>query len=424
MQYRHRPGSGKTSFHGLFFSLTGALIATSLVNVGDSGVPFFYLATVIPLLDLILSREPLYVQPIDAKGREILALIGTLMVALLLTTLLQISLGTQAISGELGHLASRSLLLAYFLISVKYLRGRVLQRGLIWLRRILIIVCAYGVYQVPAKVFAWPLFLDWLRNNKSFFQYDYNSAGWIPVVRATSVYAEPSQATIPIIVLLLLNIQVKSGRLSRITGWTSWVLFTLATLSRTAWVAIAAVVLGLLLALIGGVRQALQKRRLDVYAVLLLIAIVLPCWSYLRVNSQSDLSEQERSGSIILGLNMIRDSPFIGLGWNSFAESAATTYSSVIVPVSSDVSFPFIHNMLISYWQQAGIAGFVLAMAPFFILVRWSTAPVWMTLGTLTSFLAAAEFGGDIGYWSLTWLWLAILVNMNTAYESNTAPKV
>ena len=79
MQYRHRPGSGKTSFHGLFFSLTGALIATSLVNVGDSGVPFFYLATVIPLLDLILSREPLYVQPIDAKGREILALIGTLI---------------------------------------------------------------------------------------------------------------------------------------------------------------------------------------------------------------------------------------------------------------------------------------------------------------------------------------------------------
>jgi O-antigen ligase len=110
---------------------------------------------------------------------------------------------------------------------------------------------------------------------------------------------------------------------------------------------------------------------------------------------------------------MIQDAPILGFGWNSFGD-VAQRYAAVPLDVDADIDFSIIHNTVISDMQQAGLSGFVLAALPFIVLIGWSTAPTWMTFCTLASFLVAAELG-DIGYSSLTWLWLALLINMKSA---------
>jgi O-antigen ligase len=404
-----------TSIAGLFFALTGVLIATSLVNVGDSGIAFFYLVFPLAAFALLFPGGWAPWLRMDSDSFRLLIVVVSTALLLLGTTLLQI-LMTRAAEpvSEMVHFISRVTFLAYFVIAQRLMRGETVNQTLRWLRRLLIIVCSYGVYQVPAKLLGLPLFLDWLRNNHSFLMYDYNDAGWISVVRANSIYAEPSQATVPLVVLFILNVIVPAPKASKLFGWIVLVLFAAATFSRTAWIALGVTALALFLSRSQFLRRAFLQRRVEVATVFMALLLLMPFWGVVSMSdrdTEADLSQQERSGGIILGLNSIRDAPIVGHGWNSFKD-VADRYADVPLMIDPEIEFTFIHNMVISYIEQAGLAGLFLAALPFLVLIRWSTAPTWVTFSTLTAFLFAAEFGGDIGYASLTWLWMALLINM------------
>jgi hypothetical protein len=394
----------------IFFALTGTLMATSVFNVGNSGIAFFYLVFLLPLIRLVFpGRSSIRNKP-DPRSRAMTIVIGITITALLATTVLQMIILTLRDSGsEVIHLVSRLSFLLYFLIAQRYLQAEMLTETFLWLRRFLIAVCAYGVYQLPAKLLGLPLFLDWLRNNRSFDTYSYDTAGWIGLVRATSIYAEPSQATIPILVLFILNLNIKSSAFSKVVGWVALILFTIMTFSRTAWLAVVVETLSWLLFRSQKFSRIVLIRRAPVLTATLLLFLISPIWGFIEAGDNVDLSAQERSGGIVLGMQMIKDAPLLGLGWNSFGD-AAVRYSTVAPSVSSSVDFGFIHNMLVSYVQQAGLSGLFLAALPFILLVCWSTAPSWITYATVASFLVTAELG-DIGYSSLTWLWLALLIN-------------
>jgi O-antigen ligase/polysaccharide polymerase Wzy-like membrane protein len=394
----------------IFFALTGTLMATSVFNVGNSGIAFFYLVFLLPLIRLVFPGRSAIRNKPDPRSRAMTIVIGITITALLATTVLQMMILTLRDSGsEVIHLASRLSFLLYFLIAQRYLQAEMLTETFLWLRRFLIAVCAYGVYQLPAKLLGLPLFLDWLRNNRSFDTYSYDTAGWIGLVRATSIYAEPSQATIPILVLFILNLQIKSSTFSKVIGWVALTLFTIMTFSRTAWLAVVVETLSWLLFRSQKFSRIVLIRRATVLTATLLLFLISPIWGFIEAGDNVDLSAQERSGGIVLGIQMIKDAPLLGLGWNSFSD-AAVRYSTVGPSVSSSVDFGFIHNMLVSYVQQAGLSGLFLAALPFILLVCWSTAPSWITYATVGSFLVTAELG-DIGYSSLTWLWLALLIN-------------
>ncbi len=399
-----------SSSEAAFFALTGVLIATSVANIGKSGISFFYLTFLIPLLSLAFPYYVFIQHRLNVTSMKMLFWIYFTALAISITTMLQIVLGMREAGEEIVHLSSRLSFILYLVVAQRCLRGKVVLKTLVWLRRLLIIICAYGIYQLPAKVFGLPLFLDWLRNNQSFNFYDYDAAGWIGMIRATSIFAEPSQATIPIVVLFMLNLQINSCLISKVTGWVVLVLFTTVTFSRTAWVT---------LLVTSGVFVACQSStlcrkfrvwRLALTAVVLALLLLLPAWAFIRSNNDSDLSKQERSASIILGYHMIMDSPLIGFGWNSFGD-LGSRYDSVALPADSSIDFKFIDNMVLSYIQQVGLSGFLLAALPFILIVFWSTSEPWITYSTLASFLVAAELGGDVGYSPLMWLWIVLLTN-------------
>lgn len=402
------------SIGALFFALTGTLIATSVANIGSSGIPFFYLAFLLPVVAVAFPSGGLLLSRLDSRSLSVLVLIGMVATALVGTTLLQlVTLDLRDPGSEVMHLGSRLCFLVYFAIALTWLRDEIVTKTLIWLRRLLIVACAYGAYQLAAKLFGLPLFLDWLRNNQSFFAYDYDVAGWIGIIRATSIYAEPSQATIPILVLFMLNIQIKTSRVANFTGWMSLLLFAIATFSRGAWIALSTAAVVSLLFRSATLCRLVQTKRITLAASTLVLLLILPVWGFVRANGYGDLSAQERSGGIVLGVKMIQNAPILGFGWNSFG-FMALRYAAVPLDVDATIDFDIIHNTVVSYVQQAGLSGLALAALPFVLVAGWSAAPSWMTCTTLASFLIGAEFG-DIGYSSLTWLWIALLLNMGSA---------
>jgi O-antigen ligase len=398
---------------GAFFALTGALITTSLVNIGSSGVPLYVLAFGAPALVLSYNNFRPDCFALSRTEYKAFAWLAFLFVLLFGVTFLHLTYNLQPVSEEIPHGAIRITFIAYCTACIYCLQGATLKACLTWLRRIITVCALYGVYQLPAKALGLPLFLEWLRNNRSFDIYDFNTAGWINLIRATSIYAEPSQAAVPVVVVILINRHISAPRYSKVLVLTIALLFAALTFSRSVWIAILCAVLGIYLSKKKKVRDLISFRPALVASTLLFAILAFPLWAFVSGNYTSDLSRQERAGSIVIGLQLLRQHPLMGSGWNSY-EVLMPQYQITVDEVAPTVEFRTIHNMFISYTQQAGVAGFCFALCPFLVILFVSKAPLDMRMGTLLAFLSTAELGGDIGYSSIFWLWIAILVNMKS----------
>ena len=398
------------SLLGVLFALTGALIATSIINLGDSGVPLFFLAFLVPVAAAPFSWNRSQYFPLTRKDSPALLGMAGVFLLLCVATFFQIALDRESSTGELSHAAIRLGFLVYCGICIYYLHGETLGVCLRWLRRILTVLALYGIYQLPAKFLGLPLFLDWLRNNRSFDLYDYNTAGWVSVVRATSIYAEPAQCTVPILVLMFLNIYLPAPRYSKWIVWIAALAFAVLTFSRTIWLAIISLALAGVLSRFKALRRGSRWGTMLLAALIVAITLIMPIWAFYGGNYKSDLSRQERAGSIVIGLHLVKEHPWLGSGWNSY-QTLMPSYQIDVEGVSPYVNFNTIHNMFVSYAEQAGIAGFILALFPFLIMLFQSDAPDALRLGSIFSLLSVAELGGDVAYSSLFWLWVAIVLN-------------
>lgn len=400
-------GKRLDSLISLFIALSGVLIATSIVNIGNSGISFYYLAFIIPLLSVVRPNNILQKLSRDGRITKLIILSLLLSFSLIAITFIQAAMAMQPLAKEMVHGFSRVAFILYFITCLIFIKGRRVEITFRWLRRFLIIVSLYGIYQLPAKIFGLPLFLDWLRNNPSFSYYKFDTAGWIGMMRSTSVFAEPSQATIPLVVFFILNCICKSGPFSRWSGWIVLILFSALTFSRTAWIAL------LICSITGAVvkatknRKKIKSKKILSYACVILLSILLPAWALWGYKKGDDASTQIRSESILVAIKAISYYPIIGAGWESFS-SVAPRFE---MDLPGDFNLDFVHNMFLSYMQQIGILGFLLALYPFCLIIGWSSAPNWIVYSTLLSFLFSAEGGGDIAYASLMWLWIALLIN-------------
>ena len=399
---------------GALIALTGVLVATSLFNTANSGLPVFYASVLIPLLSGIHPNSSFLVARVCHLEMRVYFTVALQTAALFCVTLIQMIWFSLEADSEIVHLVSRIMFLVYFVICVRYVRGEVAWSAMLWTRRLLIAVFLYGAYQLPAKLLGWPLFLDWLRNNKSYSLYGYDAAGWTSMVRSTGIFAEPAQATVPVVVAILLNLYIPVKPISKWIGWLSITLFGLTSASRGMWLTIGGLALGYNFSRVKPLGRWLNSYRLTQVSLIVLTALLFPCWAiFASSNSDADLSQQERSGSVVLGMYMIRDSPVIGFGWNSASTLSNDYLRDIALPNAVNIEGEFIQNMVVSYWQQAGLAGLVLAVLPLILVWRWSTAEAGLKWGTLCSFLVAGGVG-DFGYVSLTWLWMALLINVST----------
>jgi O-antigen ligase len=274
----------------------------------------------------------------------------------------------------------------------------------------LILAALYGIYQVPAKLLGMPLFLDWLRNSRSLGQYDFDTAGWIAVVRATSIFAEPAAAAVPVIVLAILNLTVPASRFSKFIGWFATLGFALLTFSRTIWIG-----LGVAIAMfaVGKMRSVQKHINVVTPSLFVLLAIATPLVPLLStsVTTSDDLSKQERVGSVVLAVRLIEQRPFIGSGWNSY-ETLLPQVSTSGLDIDPAAGPTHIHNMFLAYIEQAGIAGLILAFFPLIIIILSVNVPLEIRLASFFGFLVLGE-SADILYTALPWFWIAIVWKMN-----------
>jgi O-antigen ligase len=396
------------SFLGLFFALSGALIATSLINVGDSGVPFYFITVAVPFVAIVLPGSKVLHPNVTRCKMQMLFYITVTLFLALLSTYCRLLFNLQPGSSEIFHLISRVGVLGYFGVSLYFLTGHVFKACLIWLRRLLIFISIYGIYQLPAKLLGLPLFLDWLRNNKSYGMYDYDAAGWARFVRATSIYAEPAQAAVPILVLILLNTNLKTTGYSKAIGWIAALSFTLFTFSRTAWLALATLILVAAIGRRSFIDKLFRTKKPYVAAAVISIALLMPLWAYFGIGANVDESRQERAGSVLIGIQLIKLHPIIGSGWNSY-ETLMPQYPIALNNINNDVEFKTIHNMFVGYMEQSGIPGLLLVVLPFSLILLKSKAPPELILSSVISFMIIAELGSDLG--SLFWIWAAIVIN-------------
>ncbi len=373
-------------------------------------MPIFCLALLVPVMEAPFSGHRSQYFPFTRNQVAVLFSLAAVFVVLCVITFFQLTLDLESPTPELSHAAVRLCFLVYCGICIYFVQGNAFMACLYWLRRILVALALYGIYQLPAKILGLPLFLDWLRNNRSFDIYHYDTAGWVNLVRATSIYAEPSQCTVPILVLMLLNIYLPVRRYSKAIVWIVVVLFTILTFSRTTWIAIIALIVAGLIAKTRILQRQSQHITISVAVLLLAVTLIMPTWAFYSANYKADLSRQERAGSVVIGLNLIIEHPWLGSGWNSY-ETLMPSYPIAIEGVSPDVEFRTIHNMFVSYTEQAGFAGFIFALFPFAIMLFKSEAPTGLMLGSVLSLLTVAELGGDVAYSSLFWLWVALVLN-------------
>lgn len=411
--YVHKP-NGTQTILGVFFALTGALIATSIVNIGSSGIPVFFLALMVPPIAAAIPGFRSFSAPFTRAELFLLLTMGAVFLLLCVATFFHLALGVDSPAQDLSHAAVRLSFLIYCGVCIYFLKGETLFVCLRWLRRILTILALYGIYQLPAKILGLPLFLDWLRNNRSLSLYDYDTAGWVSFVRATSIYAEPSQCTVPVLVLIFLNLYLPAPRYSKVAVWVAVTLFAILTFSRTIWVAVLVVIGAELISRTEPFRRQFRRHQVLFAGLLLMATLIMPVWAFMGSNYKGDLSRQERAGSIVVGLQLVKEHPWLGSGWNSY-ETLMPSYQLGVEGASPYVEFRTIHNMFVSYAEQAGIGGFIFALLPFATMLFMSEAPIGLKVGSALSLLSVGELGGDVAYSSLFWLWVALVLNWPSA---------
>lgn len=179
---------------------------------------------------------------------------------------------------------------------------------------------------------------------------------------------------IGLLALIVFGIQLRAGLVGRFTGWV-WVVVAAATIlltrGATVWVALAAVLVVLVLAL--WARRLGPEGRTPLYIVATALfagalALVLFAREFVfgLLGKSGDMTGRLDTWQAVIALAEQR--PWFGWGWISYwapwAEPFATLDVKAGIPVMSA------HNAWLDVWFQLGIAG-LLVFAPLVLLAMW-----------------------------------------------------
>jgi hypothetical protein len=256
------------------------------------------------------------------------------------------------------QLAVRLLFVAYGVAVYIRLRAQssisaAASNGAFWTLRILL---AYGVYEVFAKFFGWPLFLTFLLNNPSYsnaLEVTSEMSGWALFFRAQSIWPEPSFAILPIALFFVLS--DGEGRGIGKMDFTLIVLFAIATFSRSVWIGLAVILFARL--------KFARKRQVFLSIGVAIIFTI----GMLNVKEDADWSASVRTATALQGFQIANENFFKGIGFNKFKDTslAAVTGESVV------------HNTFSNYIASMGWPiGFSLFLALLFPLVRVRDGPL------------------------------------------------
>ena len=174
--------------------------------------------------------------------------------------------------------------------------------------------------------------------------------------------------------VIIFAIQLRAGLVHRFSGWF-WLLMSLATIlltrGATVWVALAAVVVGLVVAL--WARRLGPERRLPLYLTSgTILAAVIALTLFARdfvfglLGKSGDMTGRVETWHKVIELAEQR--PWFGWGWVSYWPYWTEPFASLDRKAGLQVMSA--HNAWLDVWLQLGIVG-LLAFAPLVVLTMW-----------------------------------------------------
>lgn len=176
--------------------------------------------------------------------------------------------------------------------------------------------------------------------------------------------------------VIIFAIQLRAGLVRPFSGWC-WLALSLLTIlltrGATVWVALAAVVVGLVVAL--WARRLGPERRMPLYVTSgALLAAVIALTLFARdtvfglLGKSGDMTGRLETWQKVIELAEQR--PWFGWGWISYWAPWAEPFASLDRKAGLQVMSA--HNAWLDVWLQLGIVG-LLAFAPIVVLTMWRT---------------------------------------------------
>lgn len=373
---------------------------TSLINSDGAGIPVFYAC--LPAVLFLGTVAPAHIP------RKALLCFIAVQALLVVCVALHMLFNVGDPEKELKQLIARTMLFLFFAFAtVAFMLPGLAEKAWKMATVALKLSFIYGFYQFAAGFLNLPLFLEFLRNNKSFSFADNSQGGWIDMFRATSIWAEPSFAAVPIALFIFLLTYHPSASKRRKLWYVIVSVYAALTFSRTVWAIWA--VCSIMAAFSCYPRRWYSKLEATVarhrYALFLIVPLILVQWTALvKPSEDADISAITRTTSVTVGQRVFFENPWLGTGLNSFGKvsGAAMTYYT-------DEDLTIVHNMFVSYGQQLGVLGLAICIFPLVFVLSLERVPFAQRLYWAGVYVLLGSLGGDFLYFSLSWFVLALL---------------
>ncbi|MFM5693116.1 O-antigen ligase family protein [Aeromonas caviae] len=228
--------------------------------------------------------------------------------------------------------------------------------------------------------------------------------GWANQIRLTGVWSEPSYLTIPLMMLIYLNNNhhTKFYWLVLILS-ISMIIFSF---SRSIWISIAILIVFSSFKYSKTLTKIFFKWRLT--AVVMIFFVGSLSFIFYGNLAGNDSSTTGRVGSAVVGGEMIKAHPLLGMGPGTFSKLKNEPEFSVSNVDISDENV--IHSAFISIWQQFGIVGWVFFFLPYYVLLKnINYNHFHKTFPYIFSLPVVLVVSGDFTYFSYYWLFLGVL---------------
>ncbi|ODR83891.1 O-antigen ligase family protein [Shewanella xiamenensis] len=236
--------------------------------------------------------------------------------------------------------------------------------------------------------------------------------GWARQIRLTGVWSEPSYLVIPVMMLIYLN-NIHRTRFYWFVNVLSFTII-LFSFSRSVWLSIFILIFFSCIRVSKPLTIIFFKLRMTIVTLIFLVGSL----SFIIYGSLAggDSSSTGRVGSAIVGGEMIKSHPLLGMGPSTFSifkNENEFTVSNVDISNEN-----VIHSAFISIWQQFGIVGCVFFLIPYYLVLKnISYNHFYNIFPYLFSLPAVLVSSGDYTYFSFYWLFLGIL-NVNCRFSN------
>lgn len=379
--------------------ITGFYFNFSILNIGDRGIPAFWVFSI--LIGLIFIKDIL-------KPKTLFSSVFFLVFSLVAVVLIQLIATGEHVTSSMLQLISRLSLILYCLVMLvlisKISKSEIIK--LLSLFKWLVLITIWmGLYEAVALNFNLPIYHHVLANNPSFSQATVGVInGWNESLRIRGPWGEASYSACFVMLAGVIFTYYRKHTNSNLKYFLLMILlggYSYFTYSRVVWFVYSVT---LLLYIFDGIysRLIIRVPKSLLYISFGILFLGLNSWVFVVDLYFDDSSATGRSSSIIVGMKIWLDHILLGTGLNTFADYS----NSYITNTVNATDEPVVHNLFVGMVQQIGLFGFPYLFYIFKLLSDVSHKMVFVFISFM--WLIIGSLFGDFFYFGITWLTIAL----------------